>query len=380
MTTSILCFSGDPITAGHIDIIERGLQLFDHVIVAIGVNPKKNYTFSLEDRKQMAKRVLSKFGDRVSVDSFEGLVSDFAFKNNVRYIIRGIRSVVDFDYEKTMAEINRTQGGIETIPLFSKPEFDKISSSTVKELVSNQGDITGYVPLYVKQKLERCFGQTIIGITGEIGAGKSYVCNKLCVPTGLYGESAYNIDLDEIARDILQSNKNPFAIAMRSALIESFGDSLGFDILKNNTDNFIDPFKIGDIIFNNPGLRNLYNDIVRDPILYEMKQRMFGKQGIIFISSALLVEADLLSYVNNNVILITADYEIRKERLLKRGYSSESIENRMSAQLDASAKEGAIRGKIAKDQYGSLTIYKNDCPDEDCLGKIDRMLYQNMEF
>jgi pantetheine-phosphate adenylyltransferase len=368
MREAVYAFSGDPITNGHLDIIERALGIFDRLIVAIGVHPTKKYTFSLEERENMTQLATSKYGDRVRVVSFQGLLVDFAYAQNVKYVVRGVRTNTDFEYENVMAEVNRTQRGIDTIPLFSKPTFEKISSSTVKELQANQGDIVEYVPLFVKQQLEkRISNQYILGITGEIGAGKTYVDEQIrkhfwqSMPFPFSKDSnveigVHSIELDEIARNLLKHDMRPFAISMRDELFKAFGDL----IRVNPTSDVISSKKIGDYIFQNDRAREIYNNITRGPILYEMKQLMRNKQGFIFVNSALLVEAELLPVVNNNVLLVTSKIETRVNRLRSRGYTDQQIEERMSSQLDAEAKRKLILQAIEKDGHGKIIEYKNE--------------------
>ena len=179
MKRAIYAFSGDPITYGHIDIIKRALKGFDEIVVAIGVNPDKKYMFSLDERKEMAEKSLAGIPS-TKVVSFEGLLVDYAYENDIPVIIKGIRDQVDTDYEKIIHQVGESQElDIETYILFARPELSHISSSTVKAIQKEHGRIEKYVPLYVKQCLEaKMSGQYIVGITGEIGAGKSYVSEK----------------------------------------------------------------------------------------------------------------------------------------------------------------------------------------------------------
>ena len=135
----------DPFTIGHESLVRRGLLLMDEIIIAIGVNDSKKSYFTLEKRLEMI-RELYKDEPRVSVQSYDTLTIEFAETNGARYILRGIRSVIDFEYEKTIADMNRTISGIETFVLFTEPALTHISSSHVRELLRYGHDVSSFIP------------------------------------------------------------------------------------------------------------------------------------------------------------------------------------------------------------------------------------------
>jgi len=136
----------DPITKGHVDIIERALCLFDEVIVAVAANVKKDSSLSLERRFQLVQQVLKKY-DRVRVEKFSGLLIDFARKQNVFVTLRGLRAVSDFEYEFQLANTNRAlDHRLETVFLTPAEQYAYISSSMVREIASLGGDVSGFVP------------------------------------------------------------------------------------------------------------------------------------------------------------------------------------------------------------------------------------------
>ncbi|AXG70081.1 phosphopantetheine adenylyltransferase [Kordia sp. SMS9] len=145
MKRAIFPGSFDPITLGHYDIIKRGIKLFDEVIVAIGVNSAKKYMFSLEQRK---KFIEDSFKDEpnVKVVTYEGLTVDFCQKNNVDFILRGLRNPADFEFEKAIAHTNRDLAPIETVFLLTSATTSYISSSIVREVIHHNGDYTLLVP------------------------------------------------------------------------------------------------------------------------------------------------------------------------------------------------------------------------------------------
>ncbi len=142
----------DPFTIGHESLVRRGLLLMDKIIIAIGVNESKKFFFSLEQRIEMI-RELYKNEPRVSVESYNTLTIEFAKNAGARYILRGIRSVIDFEYEKTIADMNRTISGIETFVLFTEPALTHVSSSHVRELLRYGHDVSSFIPEGMNFKL-----------------------------------------------------------------------------------------------------------------------------------------------------------------------------------------------------------------------------------
>ncbi|MEO6131895.1 MAG: pantetheine-phosphate adenylyltransferase [Saprospiraceae bacterium] len=138
--------SFDPITTGHIDLVKRALPLFDEIIIAIGINSQKQTLFELEKRKLWIEAAFA--GEsRVKVDTFQGLTVHYCKKVNARFIIRGIRNASDFDYEKTISQINHIVGEqVETLFLISGPEFSHISSTIVREIIKGGGDARPFLP------------------------------------------------------------------------------------------------------------------------------------------------------------------------------------------------------------------------------------------
>lgn len=142
--------SFDPITKGHVDIVNRALPLFDQVIMAVGVNSVKKSLFSLEQRKEWLEAV---FADepKVIVGDFEGLTVHYCAKVKANYLIRGLRNGSDFDYEKTISQLNTIIGeDVDTVFLISKPEFSHISSTIVREIIKGHGATDAFLPAEIK--------------------------------------------------------------------------------------------------------------------------------------------------------------------------------------------------------------------------------------
>ncbi|MBL4625437.1 MAG: pantetheine-phosphate adenylyltransferase [Flavobacteriales bacterium] len=137
--------SFDPITKGHESIIKRALPLFDKIVVAIGVNSSKKYMFSLEQRLNFCKKT---FGDdKISVETYEGLTIDYCSTIGAKYLLRGLRTSADFEFERGIAQMNNAMNlEIETIFMLTPPELSAISSTIVRDIIKNGGDVSQFIP------------------------------------------------------------------------------------------------------------------------------------------------------------------------------------------------------------------------------------------
>ncbi len=152
--------SFDPITNGHLDLIERGCRLFDKLIVAILRNESKQPLFSIEERTEMLREVLRHFSN-VAVDSFNGLLVDYAAQNGATVLLRGIRAISDYEYELQMALMNRRlKPDMETVFMMPSEAYSFISSRLVKEVIGLGGNIGGLVPPTVETRLRQRFGRS----------------------------------------------------------------------------------------------------------------------------------------------------------------------------------------------------------------------------
>lgn len=146
--------SFDPLTFGHIDLIERAVRIFDEVIVAVAKSAPKACLFSVKERVQMLKRAVRGLS-RIKIDSFEGLVVDYVNRQNANVVIRGLRMISDFEYEFQMALTNRKlNGNIETIFMMPSASFSYLSSRLIKEAASLGADVSAFVPDFVARKLK----------------------------------------------------------------------------------------------------------------------------------------------------------------------------------------------------------------------------------
>lgn len=152
MSPKIAVFPGsfDPVTNGHVDVINRGLKLFDEIIIAIGINSEKKYMFDLKKRKQWLEEIY-KTNSSVSVQSYTGLTVDFCKEAGADFILRGVRSVSDMEFERSIATMNKAlTPDIETVFLFSDPSVSAISSTIVRDIIRNDGDAAQFIPKEVK--------------------------------------------------------------------------------------------------------------------------------------------------------------------------------------------------------------------------------------
>lgn len=354
MTTAIYALSGDPITFGHIDIINRSALLFDTLIVGLGVNPNKTYTLSSEERLSVAKKSLSHL-DNVKVMFFEGLLVDFAFEQGAKVIIRGIRNSADVTDEQSLEQVNSSQIDIDTFLMFSRAKFVHISSSNVKALQKENGLIHEYVPLPVKKILEKKISnQLIYGITGIMGSGKSYVAEQLVSYSQMASEEnesnplVHNIELDKLAHEVYDLDK-PAYQNIRDKIYNRF--------------KTLDRKEIGKIAFGDKNSDEhvaFLNEIFKVPMMVLLRQAIRGKKGIILINSALLVESQMLNICNNHVIIVNAETSVRHSRLSKfRKIDPVIAENRIKHMKSNEEKEKEILQVSKTINFGNIIQYDN---------------------
>ena len=160
VTEKIAVYPGtfDPITMGHLDSVNRSLEIFDRVIIAVAINPTKSALFSLEERLQMIRDCFPENHDKIIVDFVDGLLVDYAYKRGATSVVRGLRAVSDFEYEFQLALMNRRiEKEVETVFLMTGLRWIYISSSIIKDVARHGGDTSGLVPDHVCEKLRQKF-------------------------------------------------------------------------------------------------------------------------------------------------------------------------------------------------------------------------------
>jgi len=353
---AIYAFSGDPITLGHIDVIERSAKIFHELIVGIGINPTKKYLFTDRERVQMAIKALSHIKN-VKVEFFKGLLVDFAYERGAKILIRAARNTEDFVYEKKLYQIGSTQKlNLETFLMFAKQDQVHISSGSVKDLQQAQGLIFDLVTLNVKQELEKKVScQYIVGITGEIGNGKSHIGNKFIEFGKTYDIPIHNIDIDGIAHKITNELPQSCYKKTRKKIIRTFGENIALD-----SDNyFINRKVLGEIVFGNQEKIQILNKIMNTSILVKIRDELFNKKGLIFLNTALLVEQDMLPFCNNNVLIVSVDKKTQGKRLKRRNLTDQQIESRINSQHPTQTKKEKIQEAIEIHNQGFLAEIKS---------------------
>jgi pantetheine-phosphate adenylyltransferase len=354
MSKAIYSFSGDPITYGHIDIIKRAANVFDQLVVAIGVNAKKKYLFNLKERLQLTKDAL--FGlSNVEVVSFSGLLVDFAYEINADAIVKGVRNPADFEYENSLFKMGQSQEiNIDTFILIAKSELEHVSSTNVKQIQQEQGLIHDYVPLNVKQALEAKMSQQfILSISGEIGSGKTYISNKFVKLANKRKIPIHHIDLDHIAHQIYQDLPQPRYKHIREVIAQTFGPQV------KNKNGSINRKVLGEIVFEDHKKLQLLNSIMQQPLLVRIRRELYGKKGLILLNAALIVEAGMTHLSNNNVYVVKTDKKSQKKRLLKRDLSEDQIQRRLESQYTFSQKKAFLQKVIQRDNFGQMWIVDN---------------------
>jgi len=154
MKTAVFPGTFDPFTLGHASVVRRGLRIFDHIIIAIGINQSKSTMFTLEERLEQI-RACFKNEPRIEVCSYEGLTVDFARRKNAGFILRGIRTLTDFEYERLLSDVNQKISEIDTVCLFTEPEYSSIQSNVVRELLKYGQDVREFVPSSIIELLKK---------------------------------------------------------------------------------------------------------------------------------------------------------------------------------------------------------------------------------
>lgn len=330
MSKYLYAFSADPITKGHRNVIERILHAHpnDELIIGIGVNPDKKYLFTLAERKAMAKEYLSDLN--VQVISFKGMLTDYAIENGISVIYRGVRDTIDIGNELNLFYTLRMQTAkIEVHFIPAHEEMTTISSSAVKAIVKEYGDVSKFVSTQVKAALEaKILGQYVLCITGEICSGKTYMLNRIQHITASRGITTHHLDLDILGHQILEELTEDLYVNTRLEIATVFGNEV------INSDGFINRSILGEIVFSEPSFMETLNDIMREAMLIRIaRERARFGEGLILVDGALIVEFNWESKFNDNVWLLDTDSSIRMSRLKHRNLTDIQIANRENCQF-----------------------------------------------
>ncbi len=349
---AIYAFSGDPITFGHIDIVQRAAHTYDELVVAIGENPEKSghYLFSCEERLAMAGHALSHIPN-VSCVTFNGLLGEYAYRHGFDVIVRGVRNASDLEGELVLFSVIESLHPVVDMVFFpARPELAHISSSIVKAVVREGGDASDYCPLHVKQRLEeRLLQRTFVGVAGGIAAGKTYFAKRLVETLREQTDATY-ISLDEVGHYVLSTAEKAIYRNTRKRIARVFGN----DVM--HQDSSIDRRALGHIVFNEPLALKRLNQIMREPMLARLyEQTRDIPRGVVVLEGAILVEGHWTRIVNNNVILVDAPEDVRVKRLIDdRSATPDEARTKIARQPTAEDRKAAMQQCIDEARAGRI--------------------------
>ena len=372
--------SFDPIQNGHVDLLQKLVELYpeSEIIIAIGENYDKRPDFTVKERKEMIRRAISVHPklQRVKIDSYKGSLSGYAYKN-MATVVRGIRDNRDYYYEKDLITALESQElGIRTLPLNARDEMSGIRSSFVREYQKSQMSIAKSVHPYVKQCVEaRISGQYIIGITGSSGAGKSHIRREVERIGREKGFEVIGIDLDRIPHNMYDGTyKEPIYAEVRRQIVKEFGKEVELP------DGKINRKKLGDIVFNDPEKLKKLNEIVYTPMMARLRDELYGKRGLFLIDAALAVELGLTYLSNNNFILVDADRATQEKRLKERSLTEEQIRRRLDSQYNTTQKREILQREIEKYKHGTIWEVNNSEGEDLQLDSLFNQIIRQMDM
>ncbi|MBP7708622.1 pantetheine-phosphate adenylyltransferase [Candidatus Pacearchaeota archaeon] len=348
--SAIYPLSGDPVHNGHIHTLKYAADsdFFDKIYFAIGVNPFKKTLFNLEERIMLANKAVSAAGlsNRVEVVGFEGLLRNYATSNGIGFIVRGYRDGKDAEYESGLANFNAGYG-LKTWLVPAKKEVADISSSVVKAVVSEFGLVHDLVHPAVKQALEeKLRGVTLLGVTGNMGAGKTTFCKSLVDYSSKNGgPEISHIDFDQLVHS-LYFGSSPMSCSVRDKIKESFGENI-FD------ENGLNRKKLAGIVFGDESKRTELARILSVPSLVLLEQKLREMNGMVLVDAAYFTEYNMLPLVNYNMIFLSCDDNERYRRILERDkMGPEEVRAKTSAQHPQDLKRSLILSAQARQQHG----------------------------
>lgn len=271
---------------------------------------------------------------------------DRAKFEGAKYIVKGVRTTQDFDYERLINDVSLTQQrGVETVLLFSDHRLSHISSSAVKELSKYVGVINDMVTPTVRRALDLKSGRRIVGVTGTIGSGKSTLCRKLTEEIHSSGLDNLNyIDLDVVGR-ALSREDSPMANEVRTKVFETFGTT--------------DRKQLGEIVFGDTEKLKKLNGIYREPMLTVIRSMLSQVQGNVLLEGALLLEFgwEFLCSSGTVILVKTPPRSEHVSRLVARGHTDDQIDRRLSSQLTFEEKLELANAAIRRSDLTNVITY-----------------------
>lgn len=351
----IFPLSADPIHFGHLSIIGLASRGCEKLLVLVTNSEGKEYLFDLETRLQMVKHAVNHFveGDNIEILSSQDLLVDVFLKEGCDVIFRGIRDNEDRCFEEDQMRIHdRILPGFHRSVHYLKavPKFRDISSTLVRSFTSKGLDVSDMVPLSVKSMMEETFlSRYLVGITGQMGTGKTYVSKYIAKSCG-----ATHLNIDELVRE-LYVEQTPGADKMRQGLVDLFGK----DVLTEDGKQ-VDTKKLKDFICKFPDLLGDMHDLVEPHVYRLMREHLRNSGGLILLEWAQLIENDMCSLVNNNVVVVhTPSQMVRDEFLQKRGVDRRFSKRVEEEQWDTLKKMEELHNMIESDGHGTLIPYSN---------------------
>lgn len=353
MKKAIYALSADPITKGHLNVIERAAKMFDELIIGIGNNEKKNYLFKIEKRTSMTvnsiKAISKETGTKITVQHFSGTLADFAFEQNATVVVRGLRNINDFQEEQNLANINKTlNSNLETCFILTEGDYASISSSAAKEVIKNFYTADEFLPITSKINLQYAINQQIfIGITGLMGSGKSYIAQMLDTYSKNQKHSILNLDLDILCHEVYDETKSEFE-KEREDILNYFGT--------------LDRSVIGSKIGTSRRHLEKLNSIFEPVIKYQVRKYSKNSKQIILINGATIISMGLLSILcNNQIVMVKTKDSIRFKRCEeKRGISEEIIKTRDEMIINYDDQKEIIEERIEHDGVGFIIEFENN--------------------
>ena len=333
--------SFDPFHDGHLSTVVSFLELHPKTIlyIVIGINEEKknNYTFSTEEKVFLIERAIpAEYIERVKVIPYSGIIANWLYKQNINMFVKGARNSKDFEYESWVAEINsRFTGNPKTLIIpQTDPALLKVSSSDLKNFINWGIDARDFAPALTREALQmRMKDQLMIGVTGGIASGKTTFAEAFQRFSEENDSSedmpVYHISLDELGKVVYSNDPIPKFLAIREQINKEFGGKL------LNKDTSINTHKLGNIAFSSKGKLDKLVEIMLEPILHLLKEKLdeLGK-GIFLIEGANLVEEEITHLVNENIILVQVGRKIQKERMTERELSEKQITRRFRFQFN----------------------------------------------
>ncbi|MFA5888310.1 MAG: pantetheine-phosphate adenylyltransferase [Candidatus Nanoarchaeia archaeon] len=324
MNAAIFPLTGDPMHYGHMEILRGASRVSDKVYLALGINPEKEgkHLFTEEERIELARNAVEYLGlKNIEVETFSGWLADYAKQKNVNILVRGARNEKDLKYE-TMAAEYHAKHGIETILIPTYGNISMISSTKLKDEVRQGKLMHEYTTPKIKQALEeKLLGVTIIGVTGQMGSGKSTYCRNLADYAKTQNAEITHIDADNIAHFVYSSGAYP-------ELQKKIAEEFGADVIEGASINRKALARKA-LATNESRLKLM--QMLAEPFREEVEKIMAKSKGIVLLDAAYLDM--MLPWVNYNAIMVTCNEEERMKRVIARDKMSEDKYRAVSSYL-----------------------------------------------